>query len=88
MVFTTKNPKKITVWGALRAKPAGTVQAELQTGSGDNWTTLAKISVGASNGYFLKNVNVANAASKTFRISWSGGISRSSKPIAPVAERL
>jgi hypothetical protein len=31
---------------------------------------------------------VANAASKTFRISWSGGISRSSKPIAPVAERL
>jgi hypothetical protein len=80
MVFKTKSANKITVWGCLRAKTSGTATATLEVKSGSSWTKVKSIPVSASSGYFMQNVNVTGANSKTFRISWDGGISRSTKP--------
>lgn len=82
MAFKTSSSSKVSIWGCLRAKPAGTSAAEVQVKSGNSWDTVATIPVSTSNGYFQQNVSVSGASSKTFRVSWSGGVSRSSKPIA------
>lgn len=84
MAIKGKSANRITVWGCLRAKPSGTVSAELQVKDGSDWTTVKKIPVSASSGYFMQSVAVSAANSKTFRIKWSGGTSRSSKPGADV----
>ncbi|MBJ7354961.1 MAG: hypothetical protein JHC98_09060 [Thermoleophilaceae bacterium] len=80
MVFKTRSSNKVTIWGCLRAKTSGTTSAEVQIRSGSDWTTIKTIPVSASSGYFMQDIAVASANSKTFRISWKGGISRTSKP--------
>ncbi|MBJ7457649.1 MAG: hypothetical protein JHD02_00530 [Thermoleophilaceae bacterium] len=87
MVIKGASANRITVWGCLRAKPAGTVSAELQVRQGDSWTTVKTIPVSASSGYFMQSVAVNRANSKTFRVSWSGGTSRSSRPGTDVRMR-
>jgi hypothetical protein len=87
MVFKTAKSNKISVWGCLRAKTSGTETAELQVKSGSDWVKVKSIPVSASSGYFMQDVVVTGANAKTFRISWSGGESRSSKPGALVSAR-
>lgn len=80
VVFKTAKSNKVTIWGCLRAKTSGTASAEVQIKSGSDWTTIKTIPVSASSGYFMQDITVSSANSKTFRISWKGGISRASKP--------
>lgn len=80
MVFKTRSSNKITIWGCLRAKPRGTTKATLEVKSKGKWTSAKSIRVTASTGYFKQNVSMRGAKSKTYRITWSGGTSRSSKP--------
>jgi hypothetical protein len=80
MVFKTANANKITVWGCLRAKKSGTTTAKLEVKSGGKWTAVKSIPVSASSGYFMQNITLTGAKSKTYRINWSGGISRFSRP--------
>ena len=80
MVFKTASSNKVTIWGCLRAKSRGTATATLEVKSKGKWTRVKSIPVSASNGYFMQNVSLTGAKSKTYRINWSGGISRWSKP--------
>jgi hypothetical protein len=80
MVFKTANANKITIWGCLRAKPSGTTTAKLEVKANGKWTAVKSIPVSASTGYFMQNISMTGAKSKTYRINWSGGISRWSKP--------
>lgn len=80
MVFKGKSSRNVTVWGGLRAKESGVTMAEVQYKSGGSWITATQVPVGSSTGYFQRGVNVAAAASKTWRVSWSGGTSREAKP--------
>jgi hypothetical protein len=88
MVFKTAKKNVVTIWGCLRAKSSGTTGAEVQVKSGSKWTTVKTIPVSASSGYFMQDITVAKANSKSFRISWKGGISRFSKPGKLVAPRI
>lgn len=80
VVFKTSSSSKVYVWGALRAKGSGTAVAQIQTKSGDSWSTVANVSVKSSQGYFSTNLKLSNAKSKTYRILWEGGTSREAKP--------
>lgn len=84
LVMTTRSPNRVSVWGCLRSKPAGTTAVEVQVRSGSDWSTVRTIPVSTANGYFMQNVALSGAKGKTWRLSWSGGISRSAKPVAPV----
>lgn len=87
VVFKTSSSNKAYVWGALRAKGSGSAVAEIQVKNGDSWSTVTTVSVTNSRGYFSTNVTVPSAKSKTFRISWSGGLSRETKPVTKVSPR-
>lgn len=87
VVFKTSSSNKAYVWGALRAKGSGNAVADIQVKDGDTWSTVTTVSVTNSRGYFSTNVTVPSAKSKTFRISWSGGISREAKPVNKVYPR-
>ncbi len=80
MVFKTASSNKVTIWGCLRAKSPGTETAKLEVKSNGTWTTVKSIPVSASTGYFMQDISLSGAKSKTYRINWSGGISRWSKP--------
>ncbi|MGH2959367.1 MAG: hypothetical protein ACRDKE_07160 [Solirubrobacterales bacterium] len=80
MVFKTANANTVTVWGCLRAKTPGTATAKLEVKTNGKWTSVKSIPVSASTGYFMQKINLTGAKSKTYRINWSGGISRWSKP--------
>lgn len=79
MVFKGRTSRSIRVWGNLRAKPPGVTMADLQVKSGSSWTTLTQIPVSSGVGYFQRSINTSGAWTKTYRINWSGGISRSTK---------
>lgn len=87
VVFKTSSSNKAYVWGNLRAKGSGSAVAEVQVKNGDSWSTVATVSVTNPQGYFSTNVTVPGAKSKTFRISWSGGLSRETKPVTKVVPR-
>lgn len=80
MVFKTANANKVTIWGCLRAKSSGTATAKLEVKTNGEWSAVKSIPVSASTGYFMQTISLPGAKSKTYRINWSGGISRWSKP--------
>lgn len=85
MAFKTPSSSRITVWGKLRGKHSGTVSVSLQVQqSGGDWSEVTTIPVSASSGYFMQDVAVPSANTKNFRLSWSGGVSRETRPIAPI----
>jgi hypothetical protein len=84
MVFKTASKNRITVWGCLRAKKPGTTTAKLEVKSGNSWSAVKSIPVSASSGYFMQNITLAGASTKVYRINWSGGVSRFSRPGALV----
>lgn len=86
MVFKGRG-NRVTVWGGLRAKAPGATMAEIQYKNGSNWTTISQFPVSSAVGYFNKAVSVSGAQSKTYRVTWSGGTSRETKPTAPVKPR-
>jgi hypothetical protein len=45
------------------------------------------VSVTSAQGYFQTNLSLSGAKGKTFRISWSGGVSRETKPVTRVSLR-
>lgn len=79
MVFKGKG-NTVTVWGGLRAKAPGAAMADIQYKSGGSWTTVKQVPVSSAVGYFKTNVSLSGAQGKTYRISWSGGTSRETKP--------
>jgi hypothetical protein len=85
MVFKGRTANQISVWGCLRAKKSGTTSAKLEVKKGSTWTTVKSIPVSTANGYFAANVSLAGAKSKVYRVSWSGGTSRFSRPGTPIA---
>jgi hypothetical protein len=87
MVFKGRTANQVSVWGCLRAKKSGTTSAKLEVKSGSKWTTVKSIPVSTSNGYFAQTVTLTGAKSKVYRVSWSGGISRFSRPGTPIAMR-
>ena len=54
--------------------------ADIQVKSGSDWTTVKQIPVSSAVGYFKSNVSVSGAQGKTYRITWTGGTSRETKP--------
>lgn len=87
MVFKGKG-NRVTVWGGLRAKAPGAAMAEIQYKNGSSWTTITQFPVSSAVGYFNKAISVSGAQAKTYRVTWSGGTSRETKPIAPVKPRV
>jgi hypothetical protein len=84
LVMTTRSANRVSVWGCLRAKPPGTTGVDAQVRSAAGWSTVRTLPVSTANGCFMQDVALSGARSKTWRLSWSGGVSRSAKPIAPV----
>lgn len=84
MVFKTASSNKVLVWGCLRAKKSGTTSAKLEVKKGSSWTAVKSIPVSTSNGYFSSTVSLSGAKSKVYRVSWSGGTSRFSRPGTPI----
>lgn len=81
-----KSPRQVTIWGSVRTDKTGVVNVEIQTKSGGSWKTVTEVPVRASRPYLNRKLNITGAAGKTFRLKWSGGVSRSTKPgKAPVA---
>lgn len=70
----------VTVWGGLRAKSSGAAMADIQYKDGGDWVTAKQVPVSSAVGYFKTTVSVSGAQGKTYRISWTGGTSRESKP--------
>lgn len=87
MVFKGKG-NRVTVWGGLRAKAPGATMAEIQYKTGNTWTTISQFPVSSAVGYFNKAVSVSGAQSKTYRVTWSGGTSRETKPGTIVKPRV
>lgn len=87
LVTRTSRKDRVSVWGCLRAKPAGSQPVEIQYLSGGAWRTATTISVLDESGYFVRTVGLEGASSKVWRAVWSGGTSRTTKAIAPVAAR-
>lgn len=81
VAIKTRSKNRVTIWGKLRGKPSGTVVARIQYQSGDQWTTARTVSVSGSSGYFQTSVASSGAQSKTWRVDWSGGTSRSARPV-------
>lgn len=79
MVFKGKG-NRVTVWGGLRAKTPGAAMADIQYKQGSDWVTVKQMPVSSALGYFKTTVSVSGAQGKTYRISWTGGISRQTKP--------
>lgn len=79
MVFKGRG-STVTVWGGLRAKTPGAAMADIQVKSGSDWTTVKQVPVSSAVGYFKTNVSVSGAQGKTYRVSWTGGASRETKP--------
>lgn len=79
MVFKGRG-NTVTVWGGLRAKAPGVAMADIQYKNGSDWTTVKQVPVSSAVGYFKTNVSVSGAQGKTYRVTWSGGTSRETKP--------
>lgn len=81
-----KAARQVTIWGSVRTDETGVVMVEIQTKSGSGWKTVTELPVRTSRPYFIRKLNFAGASTKTFRLKWSGGASRSTKPgKAPIA---
>lgn len=87
LAMRTRSANRVTLWGGMRAKPAGTQPIELQYQSGDEWKTAKTLPVSTNHGYYKTTVALSGAKSKHWRAVWSGGTSRSTRPIAEVKPR-
>lgn len=87
VAMTTRSKNRVSIWGGARANTSSRVSIEIQYANGAEWKTAKTVSAKGSHGYFLSSVALANAKSKTWRLVWSGGTSRSSRAITPPKPR-
>lgn len=87
VAMTTKSKNRVSIWGGVRKKPSSSVSIEIQYKNGSAWKTAKKIKTSARHGYFLTTVALTSAKSKTWQIVWSGGASRSARPVTPPKPR-
>ncbi len=87
VAMTTRSKNRVSIWGAMRAKPAGTTPVQIQYASGGDWKTAKTYPVSTKHGYFLTTIALSGAKSKTWRLVWSDGTSRTAKAVAPPKPR-
>lgn len=81
VAIKTRSRNRVTIWGKLRGKPVGSVPVQIQYLSGGQWQTLRTVNVSSTSAYLKTTVALSAAVSKTWRLEWSGGTSRSARPV-------
>jgi Cellulase (glycosyl hydrolase family 5) len=83
-ILVINRGSSVDVWG--QARPAGTNQkVEIQTGSGDQWTTVQTVQTGTQGYFFVSGLEQQGAS---WRLSWTdkGGTAYVSREATPEAE--